>query len=86
MKLARILRLWPSARRAATDAGMSDHPTIRPQPGILDIALYQGGESKLPGRAKVLKLSSNENPFGPSARTRVFSKFKFSAYTRTLPG
>jgi histidinol-phosphate aminotransferase len=46
------------------------HPTIRPQPGILDIAPYQGGESKLPGHAKVLKLSSNENPFGPSARTR----------------
>ena len=27
------------------------HPTIRPQPGILDIALYQGGESKLAGHA-----------------------------------
>ncbi|MCU0912380.1 MAG: histidinol-phosphate transaminase, partial [Rhodobacteraceae bacterium] len=40
--------------------------TIRPQPGIMDIALYQGGESRLPGRADVLKLSSNENPFGPS--------------------
>jgi histidinol-phosphate aminotransferase len=44
------------------------HPTIRPQPGILDIALYQGGESRLDGHAKVLKLSSNENPFGPSPR------------------
>lgn len=42
------------------------HPTIRPQPGILDIALYQGGEASLPGQARVLKLSSNENPFGPS--------------------
>ena len=44
------------------------HPTIRPQPGILDIALYQGGESSLAGHAQVLKLSSNENPFGPSPR------------------
>jgi histidinol-phosphate aminotransferase len=42
------------------------HPTIRPQPGVLDIALYQGGEARLPGQARVLKLSSNENPFGPS--------------------
>ena len=41
------------------------HPTIRPRPGILDIALYVGGESKLDGRA-ALKLSSNENPYGPS--------------------
>jgi histidinol-phosphate aminotransferase len=45
---------------------MSEHPTIRPQPGILDIALYVGGESTLPGHAEVLKLSSNENPLGCS--------------------
>ncbi len=45
------------------------HPTIRPQPGILDIALYQGGESKLAGHNRVFKLSSNENPFGASPAT-----------------
>ncbi len=39
---------------------------IRPQPGILDIALYVGGASRIAGRSDVLKLSSNENPFGPS--------------------
>jgi len=39
---------------------------IRPQPGILDIALYQGGQSALAGHEAPLKLSSNENPFGPS--------------------
>lgn len=37
-----------------------------PQPGILDISLYQGGASRIPGRDEVLKLSSNENPLGPS--------------------
>ena len=42
--------------------------TLRPQPGILDIALYVGGESRIEGRADVLKLSSNENPFGPSPK------------------
>lgn len=47
-------------------AAMTD--TIRPQPGILDIALYEGGQAALPGQAEVLKLSSNENPFGPSDR------------------
>ena len=41
---------------------------IRPQPGILDIALYQGGESMIAGQREVVKLSSNENPFGPSDR------------------
>ena len=42
------------------------HPTIRPQPGILEIAPYVGGESRLRRPGGVLKLSSNENPFGPS--------------------
>ncbi len=37
---------------------------ILPQPGILDIALYEGGASHLEGKANVLKLSSNENPLG----------------------
>ncbi len=42
--------------------------TITPQPGIMDIALYKGGQSTLEGHAEVLKLSSNENPYGPSPR------------------
>lgn len=37
-----------------------------PQPGIMEIALYQGGASEIAGQAEPLKLSSNENPFGPS--------------------
>jgi len=45
------------------------HPTIRPQPGILDIALYVGGDSKLAGTTnKITKLSSNENPYGASPK------------------
>lgn len=40
------------------------HKHIRPQPGIMDIALYHGGSSKIAGRDEVVKLSSNENPFG----------------------
>ncbi len=44
------------------------HPTIVPQPGVLDIAPYVGGESEIPGANRVTKLSSNENPFGPSPR------------------
>jgi histidinol-phosphate aminotransferase len=43
---------------------------IRPQPGILDIELYQGGTSHVAGRSDAVKLSSNENPFGPSDKTK----------------
>lgn len=39
---------------------------LRAQPGIMDIALYQGGASQIDGQIDPLKLSSNENPFGAS--------------------
>jgi len=39
---------------------------IKPQPGIMSISLYQGGESKIEGANRVTKLSSNENPHGAS--------------------
>jgi histidinol-phosphate aminotransferase len=39
---------------------------ITPQPGIMDIALYQGGAAHVDGVSNVTKLSSNENPLGPS--------------------
>jgi histidinol-phosphate aminotransferase len=50
---------------------------IRPQPGILDIALYEGGKAHVAGVANVVKLSSNENPFGPSDRAK-------EAFARTI--
>ncbi|WP_425037960.1 histidinol-phosphate transaminase [Primorskyibacter sp. S187A] len=43
---------------------------IKPQPGIMDIALYVGGKSTLEGVSDVIKLSSNENPFGPSPKAQ----------------
>ena len=42
--------------------------TPTPKPGILDIELYVGGRSAVPGVAKVYKLSSNESPIGPSPK------------------
>ncbi|GHE97709.1 histidinol-phosphate aminotransferase [Aliiroseovarius zhejiangensis] len=39
---------------------------IEPQPGIMQIKPYVGGASSVDGVANVIKLSSNENPFGPS--------------------
>jgi histidinol-phosphate aminotransferase len=41
---------------------------IRPQPGIMEIALYQGGGASIDGQEAPLKLSSNENPFGPGPK------------------
>jgi histidinol-phosphate aminotransferase len=48
---------------------------IRPQPGILDITLYEGGKAFAAGVSNAVKLSSNENPFGASDRAKeAFSR------------
>lgn len=39
---------------------------IMPKPGILEIAPYIGGASHVEGVSNIIKLSSNENPYGPS--------------------
>lgn len=45
---------------------MAKLPT--PKPGISEISPYVGGKSKADGAARVIKLSSNENPWGPSPK------------------
>jgi histidinol-phosphate aminotransferase len=45
---------------------MASLPT--PRPGILDIAPYIGGEAKVPGVARPIRLASNESALGPSPR------------------
>ncbi|MBX9727034.1 MAG: histidinol-phosphate transaminase [Rickettsiales bacterium] len=45
---------------------MSQHPT--PKADIMNISPYVGGKSKADGATRVIKLSSNENPWGPSPK------------------
>lgn len=47
---------------------MTDLPT--PKPGILDIAPYVGGKSRIEGVAEPMKLSSNENMLGAGEKAR----------------
>ncbi len=42
--------------------------TPTPRPGIMEIAPYVGGEAAIPGKNRVIRLASNENPLGPSPR------------------
>jgi len=50
---------------------------VRPQPGIMEISPYVGGESHVEGVGEVIKLSSNENPSGPGDAAR-------EAFARTV--
>src|SRR5712691_9342662 len=51
---------------------------LLPRPGILDIAPYVGGEAKIAGFERPIRLASNESALGPSAKA-------IAAY-RTLAG
>ncbi|SCA55473.1 Histidinol-phosphate aminotransferase [Candidatus Terasakiella magnetica] len=39
---------------------------LTPRPGIMDITPYKGGESAIKGVSRIIKLASNEGPFGPA--------------------
>ena len=55
--------------------------SISPQPGIAEIKLYKGGDSTIDGRDDVLKLSSNENPFGaPQSARDAFASVGLSLH------
>ena len=41
---------------------------VAPKPWIDDIGAYKAGEGSVVGHDRVIKLSSNENPIGPSPR------------------
>ncbi|MEY4554998.1 MAG: hypothetical protein RL093_117, partial [Pseudomonadota bacterium] len=51
---------------------MTDAPQAvpNPKPGILDIAPYVGGKSRIEGVAEPMKLSSNENALGAGEKAR----------------
>ena len=49
---------------------MTDAPAPAPKPGILDIAPYVGGKSRIEGVAEPMKLSSNENMLGAGPKAR----------------
>ncbi|MEO1721731.1 MAG: histidinol-phosphate transaminase [Pseudomonadota bacterium] len=59
---------------ASTAVSAMGHPTIRPRPGVLDISPYVGGASKAAGANRTTKLSSNENPYGPSPKALEAAK------------
>ncbi|QQA42083.1 histidinol-phosphate transaminase [Pelagovum pacificum] len=58
---------------------------FEPQPGIMDIEPYKGGASHIPGMTDVLKLSSNENPFGPPLSAVAAARQAFEEMHRYPP-
>ncbi len=79
MRGASLARFRGAKPDAAAKRGLS------PRPGVLDIAPYVPGTSALAGAHPVIKLSSNETPFGPSPRA-VEAYLAGAAIAVALPG
>ena len=66
-----IVRLWREIFYGSTKIQLNNQNNLSPKRGIDSINLYKGGTSKIPGKQNIIKLSSNESPFGPSPKALI---------------
>ncbi len=63
-----IVRIWREIFNTSVNIQKGKNSILNPKRGIDTINLYTGGVSKISGLENIIKLSSNESPFGPSAK------------------
>jgi histidinol-phosphate aminotransferase len=59
---------WDQLRARWEAESVTFAPGPTPRPGVLDIAPYVGGEAKIVGVERPIRLASNESALGPSAK------------------
>ena len=63
-----IFRIWRELFEASSKLQLPNKSPIITKRSIEKIDVYKGGKAKVEGFEKIIKLSSNENPFGPSKK------------------
>ena len=63
-----IIRIWREIFHTSAGIQLNKNNILNPKRGVDSIKLYSGGVSKVEGIEKIIKLSSNESPFGPSKK------------------
>ena len=63
-----IIRIWRELFEASSRLQLENKSSIFSKRSIQDIKIYKGGKTKIDGNRDIIKLSSNENPFGPSKK------------------
>ncbi len=61
-----MVRIWREIFHTSANIQLQKNNSLNPKRGINSIQLYTGGTSKVAGIKNIIKLSSNESPFGPS--------------------
>jgi len=75
-----IIRIWRELFEASSKLQINFLSPIITKRSIEKISIYKGGKSKIKGAKKIIKLSSNENPFGPS--NKIDSNFDIRSLNR----
>ena len=63
-----IVRIWREIFQASTKLQENSNSLINTKRSINSIDIYKGGTSSVAGRENIIKLSSNENSYGPSSK------------------
>ena len=71
-----IVRIWREIFQASTKLQEKDRSIIDTKRSINLINIYKGGKSSLKGKDNIIKLSSNENSYGPSPKVLEKTNFK----------
>ena len=79
-----IVRIWREIFYTSANIQLKKNNVLKPKRGIDSIKLYKGGISKISGTDKIIKLSSNESPFGPSKKAIEAYQKHLTNYQDTL--
>ena len=63
-----IVRIWREIFKASTKLQEKEKTIIDTKRSINSINIYRGGKSSISGKDNIIKLSSNENSYGPSPK------------------
>ena len=63
-----IVRLWREIFQSSEKLQKNNKSNIQSKRSIENINIYKGGKSSLDNEKKIVKLSSNENPYGPTPK------------------
>jgi len=71
-----IIRIWRELFDASSKLQLLNKSPIATKRSIDKIQIYKGGKAKIEGIKNIIKLSSNENPLGPSKNIKSNFDFK----------
>ena len=75
-----IIRIWRELFESSTKLQLNFDSKISTKRSIDKIQIYKGGQASIDGRANIIKLSSNESPFGPSKKIDNYAEFELNRY------